>query len=88
MDVHSYTTSDGGTGAKFKGYTTLIAGAASVIATVVSVLFVPRHLTIPRQSEANHYLHVARYGFKQKIIASRCCNDTLFESSSWSQSTR
>lgn len=42
MDVYDYTTSNGGTGAKFKGYTTIIAGAASIIATVVSVLFVPR----------------------------------------------
>ncbi|OAQ96556.1 hypothetical protein LLEC1_07530, partial [Akanthomyces lecanii] len=38
MDVYDYTASNGGTGAKFKGYTTVIAGAASIIATVVSVL--------------------------------------------------
>ncbi|KAM3442162.1 hypothetical protein MY4824_001174 [Beauveria thailandica] len=38
MDGDNYTTSNGGTGAKFKGYTTIIAGVASIIATVVSVL--------------------------------------------------
>ncbi len=41
MDLYSYATSDGGTGKKFKGYTTIIAGIASVVATVVSVLYVP-----------------------------------------------
>ncbi|OAA81061.1 DUF300 domain protein [Akanthomyces lecanii RCEF 1005] len=38
MDIYDYTTSNGGTGAKFKGYTTIIAGVASIVATVVSVL--------------------------------------------------
>ncbi|OAA62345.1 DUF300 domain protein [Cordyceps fumosorosea ARSEF 2679] len=38
MDTQIYATSNGGTGAKFKGYTTVIAGVASIIATIVSVL--------------------------------------------------